>query len=138
MNQTAEKQEDTGESGPNDLGDMIAELDDLRDRKRDLNAELDAVKERFNELEQSILDALDAQGIEMTRTNRASVSISTQIYPTVVDWEITQQYIRDNDALYLYQKRLGAGACQELWNAGEDIPGVEQHEKRGLNLRKIK
>lgn len=119
-----------------ELGEMIAELDELRDRKRALNEELKAIDEQYRELEYKILDELDRTGVEMTRTSRATVSISKQIYPTVVDWDKAFEYIRQNDAMYLFQRRLAAGPCKEMWESGEEIPGVEQYEKRGINLRK--
>lgn len=138
MSNTEANQEVAAESAPAELGDMIAELDELRDRKRAAQRDLDEITEEFKDLENDILGRLDALGIEMTRTGRASVSVSVQEVPTVTDWDAVQDYIRENDALYLFQRRLGAGACQELWNSGVEIPGVEKHEKRGLNLRKNK
>jgi len=129
-------QEDTADSGPNTLDDKIAELDELRDRKRELSKEYSEVDERFRELEAEVINDLDQQGLEMTRTGRASVSIREQVVANATDWVAVWQYARDNDCPELFQRRLAAGACQELWQAGETIPGAEPYTKRKLNLRK--
>jgi hypothetical protein len=133
---SATNQAVTDESGPSTLEDKVAELDELRDRKRELNSELKEIDERFRALEAEIINDLDSQGVEMSRTSRASVSISEQTYPTATDWDAVWTYARDNDRPELFQRRLAAGACQELWQSGEDIPGAEPVTKRSLNLRK--
>lgn len=134
--ETPATQEAEAESGPKELGDKLDELNELRDRKRELNAELKELDERYKALEWEIIQDLDQQGTDMSRTPRVSASIGEQVVPNAVDWDEVQEYIRANDAQYLYERRLASGPCNELWQAGETIPGVEPFTRRKINLRK--
>jgi hypothetical protein len=119
------------------LGDKINALYELRDKKRDLQAELKILDEAFRELELSILNEMDAQGTTLTRGSRATVSISESIVPTVTDWDQFYDYVRENDAMYLFERRVAATAWRELLESGDKVPGTEPFTKRSLSLRKL-
>ena len=44
--------------------------------------------------------------------------------PAPEDWNAIHEYIRENDAVDLVQKRLHEGACKLRWDDGVEIPGV--------------
>lgn len=118
------------------LGELAAERDRLREKKRDLNAQLKAVDDMLYANEMSMLDALDEQGVEATRVNGISVSISEQTMPSVEDWDQVYDFVREHDAFYLIQRRLAAGPYRELLQMGESLPGVEPFVKRSINMTK--
>lgn len=124
-------------NSPTQLGDKIDALYELRERKRELQSELKALEEEYKLLEAAILDDMDAQRTTLSRTARASASITETEVPTVVDWEAVQDYIRNNDALYLYEQRLAARAWRELKDSGVLIPGTTPFTRRSLSLRKL-
>jgi len=126
------------ENSPTTLGDKINELYELRERKRELNKELQEINELFAQLEGEVLAEMDEQGIQLTRGSRASVSVSEQVVPTVEDWDAFYEYVERNQALYLLERRVAAAAWREEMTAtGEPIPGTAPFTRRSLNLRKV-
>lgn len=117
------------------LGECINELHHIRERKREVNQELSELEHLYKALEQEILNLMDAQGTELARSSRACASISTQLVPTVTDWDAFYGYIRDTDQLHLLQRRVTTTAWRELVDSGETVPGTEPFTKRGINLR---
>jgi hypothetical protein len=130
MNAPAPKQ-------PQSPGAMIDHLFELRERYRALGKEQAEVKEQMDDIEFALLGALDSVGLQMGRGGRASATVTEQIVPTVVDWDAVEQYVYENEALYLLQRRVSPPAWRELVEAGESVPGTEPYTKRGISLRKI-
>ena len=50
-------------------------------------------------------------------------------------WPELFEWIADNKAAYILQKRLSSGAVQELLNEGTELPGVTTLTRKKLNLR---
>ena len=130
-------QEVRAENSPISLGDMINQLYELREQKRAAKRELDRLNDEYRDLEQDIMAKLDEQGLDLGRGSVATVSISETVVPTVEDWDQVEQYILENEALYLYERRLTATAWRELMQSGETVPGTKPFTKRALSLRKL-
>jgi trimethylamine:corrinoid methyltransferase-like protein len=122
---------------PKGLGAKIEQLAVLRDKKKELNNELKEVDEQFKALEQEVMHDLDEQGLAFSGGHTHRVTISEQSVPTVDDWHAVEQWAKDNDALYLFQRRLSATAWRELQDAGELVPGTTPFVQRSLSLRKL-
>lgn len=56
--------------------------------------------------------------------------------PTPEDWPEIHQFVKDNDALDLLQKRLHQGACKERWDDDIEIPGVSHFTVHKLTVGK--
>mgnify|MGYP000627332380 CR=1 FL=1 len=117
------------------LGDLAKERDALRESKRALKREEAALTEALDANEARILELLDAQNVEATRVNGISLSISEQTMPSVTDWDALYAWIKENDAFYLLQRRAAAGPYRELLQMEQEVPGVEPHIKRSINMR---
>lgn len=118
------------------IGTLIDELNDLRERKRELNQQLKDLDEQYKELERQILEHMDAAGTELVASGRTRVSVTRQVVPSVNDWEAFEQYVKDNDAMYLFERRVASKPWRELYESGEQVPGTEPFERRSLSLRK--
>jgi hypothetical protein len=125
------------ESSPTTLGDKIEALAQLRDRKRELNQELKDVNEEYQMLEAQVLDELDQQGTQFAGSSRHRATISEQTVPSVTDWDAFYDYVRENDALYLFERRVASAPWRELVESGEQVPGTEPFTRRTLSLRKL-
>lgn len=125
------------EKQPQSLGSKIDELNELRERKRELVAELKEVEERYAALEAEIMSDLDSMGIDLARGSTARVSISETTVPTVEDWDAFYEYVKSQDALYLLERRVAARAWRELYESGELVPGTSPFVRRKLSLRKV-
>ena len=119
------------------LGSLIDEMFDLRERKRELERELKEIEETMADRESQVIQMLDKDEITLSRGRRASASITESEVPVIEDWEAVQEYIRENDALHLLQRRVSSTAWRELKDAGELIPGTRPFTQRKLSLRKV-
>lgn len=122
---------------PQSLGSKIDEMFELRERKRELNSELKDIEAEMRALEQDIIAELDAQDLRFSGGTRARATISESEVPTVTDWDAFYQYVIENEAPYLFERRVAAAAWRELQQAGEAVPGTEPFTKRSLSLRKV-
>lgn len=95
------------------------------------------MKENKDALEKVLIDLLDDAGITRACNDVINVSVSEEIVPAVQDWEAVFNYIKENDAFYLLQKRLTAAPYRELINLGDELPGVTPFTKRNLSARTI-
>ena len=128
---------DAAENSPMGLGDKIEWLAELRDRKRDLNKQLQDLKEEYEAVEAEIMSDLDAQGLGFGGGSRHRATITESVVPSATDWDEFEDYCKENDALYLFERRISAKAWRELVESGEQVPGTEPFTRRSLSLRKI-
>jgi len=76
-------------------------------------------------IEASIID-------QMLRQKITSIGGKTVIYalptptnePTVANWQVFWEFIKQTDDISLFEKRPGRAAIKERWALGEEIPGV--------------
>ena len=125
-------------NSPNSIGDTIDHMFELRERKRELNAELKDIDEQYKGLEQQLIDALDKDDLMQTRSAKATATVSSVTVPSVTDWDRFYDYVLENDALHLLERRVAAAPWRELMEAGEAVPGTEPFTKRSINLRRLK
>ena len=117
-------------------GTMIDSMFDLRESKKELERQVKKINEEMTLLEAQLIQKLDDEKSSMGRGYSASASISSSDVPMVEDWEAFGQYLIDNDALYLLQRRVAVRAYRELKLAGEVIPGTTTFPKRTISRLK--
>lgn len=118
------------------LADLANNRDVLRERKRELEAEIKLLDQALAANELAIIERLDELGVGKFAVGKLSFSISENTVGNVVDWDQVHAYIRDNNAFHLVQRRLANAAYKELLDMGEELPGVVPFNKRTLNFRK--
>lgn len=118
------------------LADLANDRDVLRERKRELEAEIKLLEQALAANELAIIERLDEMGVNKFAVGKLSFSISENTVGNVEDWDQVHAYIRDNNAFHLVQRRLANAAYKELLDMGEELPGVVPFNKRTLNFRK--
>lgn len=129
--------EEEAEKQPQTFGAMIDEMYELRNQKSEYESKAKKLKDRMDQLEAAIIIRLDKDETTMSRGKMASAILTEQDIPKVDDWDEYYQYIHDNEAFHLLQRRPATTACREMLEAGEVIPGVSTFTKRSISLRKI-
>lgn len=71
-----------------------------------------------------------------TPTHEVSVNREPEYVPHVMDWEAYWGFIIATLDFSLLEKRPGKSACQERWDAGQTIPGVEKYPVYKLTMTK--
>lgn len=118
------------------LADLANDRDVLRERKRELEAEIKLLDQALAANELAIIERLDEMGVSRFAVGKLSFSISENTVGNVEDWDQVHSYIRDNNAFHLVQRRLANAAYKELLDMGDSLPGVVPFNKRSLNFRK--
>lgn len=115
---------------------VVKRMVEVRDERRKISARDKELIDEWRSLEMEMITRLDEQGMEKVTTAGGTASISETVLPQVTDWDAFYQYMQDEDALYLLQRRPAAAAFRELNDAGKTIPGVDPYTQRSIGLRK--
>lgn len=118
------------------LGDLIDRIAEIRDAKAQLNKEIKALDEESAELKTTVMEMLDAAGLGFGGSSRYRASITESVVPSVEDWEAVHQFVLDERAPYLFERRLAVAAWRELKESGLIVPGTEPFTKRDLSVTK--
>lgn len=119
------------------IGDKIDQLAALRDRKRELEAQVAEIEGEYKGIEEQLLEQLEAQGISASKGVTASCSITKSVVANVTDWDAVFKYVKKTGHFHLFQRRLTDASYRELLEAGKTVPGVEPFVKKRLNLRAV-
>jgi len=110
----------------------------VRDLRLAMQKATDAVKDRETEISNSIRsDLLDSPDTGAAgQTTRVQLVMKSHLQ--VADWSALWEYIRQNDAFELLQKRLSEPAAVELVaESGGPVPGVAAVDVATLSFTKI-
>ena len=114
----------------------IDRLYELREQKRQIDAELKDIVDEMEQLQSDVLTWLAEQGLDKASAGLATATISRQTFANVKDWSAFHAWVGENAAFHMLERRVAQGAFREMNAAGEEIPGVEPYEKISLSLRK--
>lgn len=120
------------------IGELINDMQANRESRRDLEAEIKDLKAAYDALEKTVLSRLDKEHTDTARGDLASVTISETVVPSVTDWTRLMNWIKRNNRLDFFERRVSKSAWAEEVEARggkRPIPGVEAFTKRSLNLR---
>jgi hypothetical protein len=118
------------------IGELTDAIYDIKQQNAELNKQVEENKATIERLTTDLLQALDAAGLDYSRTSLAKAVVTEDEYPSVVDWDALGAYIVDTNQLFLLQKRLTVNAYRDLVHSGEEIPGVETFTKRTVTVGK--
>ena len=89
---------------------IIAAYLKLRARKQAFNREVDAINDDYDEkmsrLSAELLHRMNTQGEKSLRTDAGSVIKTTDIIPTVHDWDALYRWIAENDMFEALERRV--------------------------------
>lgn len=127
---------ETEQTQPLTTAEIVKKMVDIRDERRKISARDKELIDEFRPLEMELIVRLDEQGMEKASTKDGTASINETVLPQVVDWDEFYEWIKENDAFYMLQKRPAAAAFREHLDSGEEIAGVVAYTKREIGLRK--
>lgn len=119
------------------IGQQIDALFNIRESRRELEAKAKDLEAQAVEIEEALMATMHAQGIEKSTGKKASISISSSVVATAVDWDAFNAWIIKTKNIHFYQKRISDPAYREFLDAGKKVPGLEPFVKKRLNLRKV-
>ena len=122
------------ENIPN-LDDKMNMLNDTRQQLKTLQAQEKTLKDTQNYLEAEIAADMAKQGLTQTGNDVCTISIKTEVVPTVENWDALWEHIFDTRQSELLQKRMSATAYRELLAMAQTVPGVRSTELTRVNFR---
>jgi hypothetical protein len=90
----------------------------------ELDRQSKKLKKEEDDLKALLIQRLNSLGLRELTHNGFAAVISQNQKPYIVDFEALEQYVIDNKALDLLQKRLTETAVKDRWGNGVAIPGI--------------
>jgi hypothetical protein len=117
------------------LTDLLAELAKTKQAIKELHEQEKEFNSQKRELDYQIAIKMQEQGLEKISNDICTVSLKTEIVPTVEDWDAVFAHIVDTSQFELVQKRMSSTAFRELIAMGMEVPGVRSTELTRINFR---
>lgn len=136
------------ENSPLTVSEIIAELFEIRTARKEIAEKDSELVKKWEGLEEILLGKMREQGSVRVSSKLGTASISEQTLPIVEDWDTFYDWLWENRAFHLLQRRVAVGAYRELIDAdkaahpGEEeaerppvVPGTRPIVKKSINLR---
>ena len=117
------------------LDDKMNMLADTRLQLKQLLEQEKKLKQVQNALEAEIAADMERQGLTQTGNDACTISLKTEVVPTVENWDALWEHIFDTRQSELLQKRMSATAYRELLAMAQAVPGVSPTELTRVNYR---
>jgi hypothetical protein len=123
------------------VDDVIAAYMKLRDKKESMEAavkeQTKTLKEQMEKLEAWIKEQADVQGVTSFKTKHGTAFLTTTDYANVADWDAVLNFVRENEAFDMLEKRVSKIAVRGYIESNKAVPaGVNYGTKLEINIRK--
>lgn len=123
------------------IEDVIRKYMSLRFQKEELERatkeKVSVIKAAMEKLEVYLLQRMDDDGVTSFKTPYGTAFATEAEFASVVDWMQTLEYIKENDAFHLLEKRVNKTSVRTWMSEGNPIPpGVNWTVKRDVGIRK--
>lgn len=113
----------------------------LRDAKakavKQFKEKMASVDVVLTRMEGTLLKQLNELGIESARAKSGTAYKSTRVSATVADWDQTLDFIKENGAWQMLERRVSKDAVQQYREVHDDLPpGVNWREEVVVNVRR--
>ena len=99
---------------------------------------MEGIKGDFDHISNALLAMLNDQNLDSAKTAQGTVSrrVSTRYWTS--DWEAMHNFLKDNDALYLLEKRISNKAMGDFLEENPDLMpmGLQSNRKYAVSVRK--
>jgi len=127
-----------------DTESLVNEYLTVRDNRARIQREYEtqdaALKEELSKLEAQLLDVCNTINADSIKTRNGTVmrKLTERFY--CEDWEGFKQFVLDNEAVDLFEKRIHQGNFKQFMTEHEDHglpPGVNVMREFGITVRKV-
>jgi len=95
---------------------------ELKETHDELNKQVAAVKKEMAALEPDMLD--DLFDVDSLVVGGRRFAREEQVVPGDIQWDDVHNWVKENDGLYILQRRLSLTSWREELEAGNIIPGT--------------
>lgn len=119
-----------------DVNTLISFYIQLRDKKKEIQqshkAELEPIDAGLMKLEAKMQERLAELGVEKAGGEAGTVFTKVNTSYTVEDWDSVVEYVKENDAFDLLERRVSKSAAQERG----DVPGLRTTQVKAIQVRR--
>lgn len=110
----------------------------MREVIREKEEEIKTIKAQQEKIVVKMLALCEEQNIDSLRTPAGTISrrVHTSYWPS--DWDKMHQFIKENDAMHLLEKRVHGSNMKEFLEANPEVapPGLQVNRKYTVSVRK--
>lgn len=123
------------------IDDVIRTYVKLRDQKAAVEGEVkervDQIKGKMAKLEAYLKEQMDAQGLTSFKSDHGTAFLTTTDFANVANWDEVLQFIKDNGAYDMLEKRVSKTAVRGYMDQHKKVPpGITYGTKLDVNIRK--
>lgn len=123
------------------VDDVIATYMKLRGQKdlieKETKEKTAAIKLKMEKLEAWIKEQADVQGVTSFKTRSGTAFLTTTDFATVADWDAMIDFVKENEAYDLLEKRVSKVAVRGYIDQTKAVPpGVNYGTRLDVNIRK--
>lgn len=112
--------------------------DALEARKKEWEKEAEGLQAQMDVIENQLLEVCRQTGSESIRTQYGTVMRSERTRYWTQDWASLHEFIKEQDALYLLEKRIAQTAMKEflIENPDKHPPGLSSNSEYKITVRR--
>jgi RAB protein geranylgeranyltransferase component A len=105
---------------------------------QEYDQKVEAFKAQQDEIKNAMKDQMKALGVTSVRTPEGTVVLSVKTRYNTQDWESFKDFVKENDALDLLEKRIAQGNMAQFLkdNPGLVPPGLNTSSEYDVSVRK--
>lgn len=119
------------------LGQLVDELWEQRERKRQLNEHLKTIETGIDALTSELIERMEKEGLDKMSGKAASLTVSPSLNPNIEDWDAVCAFIKRSGNWQLIRRQLNPEPWRELMTTRGAVPGTTSFIKKTLNMRTI-
>ena len=120
-----------------ELSVLVDNFDRKRTERLDADKVAKSLKQDEDDMSSRIIAVLYENDTYFAAGKRVRVKLNVTTKPVATDWSVIYDYMVENDAMDLVQKRLHHAAINDRLDEGEEVPGIEFVEVTKLSIGKI-
>jgi len=103
----------------------------------DIKDQVKEIKEKMAKLEAWIKEKADTDGVTSFKTTHGTAFLTTTDYANVADWDSVLNFIKENEAYDMLEKRVSKTAVRGYIDQNKAVPsGVNYGTRIDVNVRK--
>lgn len=122
---------------PNSIGACADLFHDVQELRRAMAKEVEAVERREREIKNHIIDNLSKSDDTGAAGLRYRAQIVTKTVPAAEDWDKIRAYVAQTGRFDLLQNRLSDKAVTDMWEEGEEVPGIGRFNSVSVSIKKL-
>lgn len=121
-------------AGTRTLNDISDDILKNKVTVKKLDDKIKLLDEEKARLEAELMAAAQLENLTLGGGRKSKWKIEPHIVPQAENWDEFYPYMVKKKYYHLLQKRFAVKACAEIWELGEDIPGVSKFSKMKVSV----